>query len=224
VSSGEVRGDVTPDTAVARVEARATSSLIARVDPRRTRRQDIVRPVPTDRSMSDALTKIATASADRELLDEERAPDSFDAPNRSNVSGGASGGNSGDNGGDGGGRGGGHGNGIGRGVGSGLGDRAAAGEQLPTPPAAPKVSKARPAKLIYPSRDRPVDDVAELFIARVTVDRDGYVVGARLTQGQGGPKRDEAAGLIFRFRYAPALDDDGRPIKSQLDQQFLVGP
>ncbi|MBA2543363.1 MAG: hypothetical protein H0V17_27225 [Deltaproteobacteria bacterium] len=198
----------------------AARTLIARAEPR-TRRQDIVRRAPTERSLADSLSDIATASQDedRKILDGERVSDG-----RAHTSATSGHGDSGDSGdGDGGGRGGGHGTGIGRGVGSGLGHLASAGERLPAPPAAPRASKARPAKLIYPSRERQVDD-GELFIARVTVDHEGYVVGAHLTKRLGGPKDDEAAGLIFRFRYAPALDEDGRPIKSQLDQQFLVGP
>ncbi len=169
---------------------------LARADRPRARRE-IVRASHTERSLADSLANIATPSQEQ-FLDGE----------------------SGD-GGDGGGRGGGHGRGVGRGVGSGLGDIAAVGDQLPAPPAAPKASKARPAKLIYPTRDRPVSD-GELFLARVTIDTDGYVVGARLLQGMGTHKDSDASAMIFRFRYLPALDDDGRPIKSTLEQPFLV--
>jgi hypothetical protein len=76
--------------------------------------------------------------------------------------------------------------------------------------------------LIYPSRERDADD-AELFIARVIIDTDGFVAGARIVRGFGGPRDDMAADLIWKFRYAPALDDDGHPIRSTLDQRFLVG-
>lgn len=168
---------------------------IARADRPRARRE-IVRATPTERSLADSLTSIANPS--HEILD----------------------GDSGD-GGDGGGRGGGHGRGIGRGVGSGLGDRATVGDQLPAPPAAPRASKARPPKLIYPTRERSVSE-GELFLARVTIDTDGYVVGARLLQGLGTHKASDASAMIFRFRYSPALDDDGRPIKSTVEQPFLV--
>lgn len=75
--------------------------------------------------------------------------------------------------------------------------------QLLEPPPAPRgdpPSQARPAQLIYPTRHRDVDD-AELFIARVV-----------------------ASQMIWHFRYAPALDDAGKPIRSTLDQRFLVGP
>ena len=85
----------------------------------------------------------------------------------------------------------------------------------------PKISKARPAKLIYPAKERAVEE-GELFLASVTVDDDGYVVGAKLKEASPSSRRDEAAGLIFRFRYLPALDDDGNPIRSTFDQQFLV--
>ncbi len=126
--------------------------------------------------------------------------------------------------GSGGGRGGGHGHGIGLGDGGGI----EVPELPPPPPAAPlpavvQVSRARPARLIYPSRNREVSD-SELFIARVTVDDDGYVVGARIVRGFGDPRDDQASNLIWRFRYAPALDDAGRAIRSTLDQGFLVGP
>jgi outer membrane biosynthesis protein TonB len=142
------------------------------------------------RSLSDSLGDIASASLD------------------------------GGDGGDGGGRGGGHGRGIGRGVGEGLGDRASAGERLPSVPAAPKASKARPPKLVYPTRERDASE-GELYLARVTIDTDGYVVGARLLHSA-GPKDTDASTMIFKFRYAPALDDDGHAIKATIEQPFLV--
>lgn len=114
--------------------------------------------------------------------------------------------------------------GGGRGHGFGLG---AGGSRapVPPPPGAPRAeqvaSKARPPRLVYPKRNRDVED-GETFVARVTIDEDGYVVGAKLVRGFGGRRDDEAAGLIFKFRYAPALDDAGRPIRSTLDQNFLV--
>jgi hypothetical protein len=125
----------------------------------------------------------------------------------------------------GGGEGGGLGGGRGTGIGLGAGDGAALREvPQPPPPPAVKVappSRARPARLIYPTRERDASD-AQLFVARVIVDRDGYVVGARLVRGFGGPRDTEAADLIWRFRYAPALDDAGRAIRSTFDQRFLV--
>src|SRR5262249_31765706 len=131
-----------------------------------------------------------------------------------------SGANGGD-GGDGGGRGGGHGRGLGRGIG--FGDGTALVEEQPrvTTPAAP-ISKARPAELIYPKREGEGSE-GQPFVGPVTVDAEGYVVGANLLKGD-GPYAGQAGGLIFRFRYLPALDDDGRPIRSTFDQQFLVQP
>jgi len=109
--------------------------------------------------------------------------------------------------------------GLGRGVGPGHGaDDGILTAPMPPPPAA---SKARPPKLIYPTRERDVGE-GELFVARVTIDRDGYVVGARLIHGVGGHRDDRAEAQIFRFRYRPALDDDGRPTPATLDQPFLV--
>lgn len=114
----------------------------------------------------------------------------------------------------------------GPGIGFGEGGRIELVQYLPTPPPAPAAdapppSRARPAKLVYPSRQRAIEE-GRLFVARVTVDHDGYVIGARLVRGFGGPRDDEAANLIFRFRYAPALDDAGRPIRSSFEQRFHV--
>jgi hypothetical protein len=93
----------------------------------------------------------------------------------------------------------------------------------PPPPAAEKPpSKARPPRLIYPARDRE-GDAAETFLARLIVDADGYVVGARLLRGIGGPRDELASQLVWRFRYAPALDDGGRAVRATIEQRFLVG-
>jgi hypothetical protein len=126
------------------------------------------------------------------------------------------------------GRGGGTGTGDGEGIGAGTGGLGgtagtsdAAIAHLAIPPPQP-VSKARPAKLIYPANNRDAE-ANEQFIARVDVDQEGFVVGAKLVQGFGGPRDEQASSLIWRFRYAPALDDAGRPVRSTLDQPFLVG-
>jgi hypothetical protein len=115
--------------------------------------------------------------------------------------------------------------GAGTGTGIGFGDGGGLArivEPMPAPPPPPTVSLARPARLIYPSReaDGPAED---MYTARITVDHDGYVVGAKIVHGSLGPRFELASDLIFRFRYAPALDDDGRPIQTTLDQIFLVG-
>jgi hypothetical protein len=83
------------------------------------------------------------------------------------------------------------------------------------------VSRARPPRLIYPTRDREVDD-SLLFVARLTIDSEGFVVGARLVRGTGGGRDDQAANAVWRFRYSPALDDAGRPTPATIDQRFLV--
>ena len=56
------------------------------------------------------------------------------------------------------------------------------------------------------------------------VDDDGFVAGAKIVRGFGGRRDVVASQMIWHFRYAPALDDAGRPIRSTLDQRFLVGP
>jgi hypothetical protein len=78
-----------------------------------------------------------------------------------------------------------------------------------------------PAKLIYPKKQSDMGE-DKLFVARVTVDTDGFVVGARLLKGISGPRDSEATDLIFRFRYAPALDRDGRAVSSTFEQPFHV--
>lgn len=118
------------------------------------------------------------------------------------------------------------GGGRGRGAGIGFGDGGAIapGPPPPPPPPAPpppKLSRARPARLIFPSRQRDVED-GVLFVMQVTVDSDGFVAGAHLLRGFGGRRDEVAAEQIWRFRYDPARDDDGRPIRSVVEQRFLV--
>jgi hypothetical protein len=92
----------------------------------------------------------------------------------------------------------------------------------PAPPAPPPPSKARPAKLLWPTRDREVDDDSYLFVARVTVDTDGSVVGARMINTHPDSRGERAANAIWQFRYSPALDDHGVPIRSTFEQPFQV--
>jgi hypothetical protein len=122
---------------------------------------------------------------------------------------------------------GGQGRGFGGGIGDGhgLADFAPPAAPVPPPPPAPgppPSSKARPPRLIYPSRQVQIDD-ALLFVATLTIDAEGFVDGAHLSHGFGGPRDDQAAGLVWHFRYAPALDDDGRPIRATIEQKFDVG-
>jgi hypothetical protein len=93
---------------------------------------------------------------------------------------------------------------------------------VPEPPAPPPVSKARPAKLIWPNRDADVEDESYLFVARVTVDAEGSVVGARMVTMRPGSRGERAANAIWTFRYAPALDDRGVPVRSTFEQTFQV--
>lgn len=116
----------------------------------------------------------------------------------------------------------GNGNGNGHGIGLGTGGGVRVATDVPAPPPPPAISKARPAKLVWPTRDEEVDDDANLFTANVTVDAEGFVVGARMTATRPGPKAERAADAIWTFRYAPALDDDGRPVRSTFEQSFQV--
>jgi hypothetical protein len=116
----------------------------------------------------------------------------------------------------------GQGDGIGFGAGGGIPPPAGALPGPPTPePGARQESRARPPRLIYPVRDRAIDDT-HLFVARLTIDSDGFVVGAHLLRGVGGSIDDRAAGAVWRFRYSPALGDDGRPVAATVDQPFLL--
>jgi Gram-negative bacterial TonB protein C-terminal len=116
------------------------------------------------------------------------------------------------------------GNGLGNGTGNGIGFGNGGGVEkirgLPAVPA-PFISKARPAKLIYPSRQVEVDEV-ETVLARVTVDENGDVVGAHMVRTLPGSLGETASSMIWVFRYSPALDDDGKPVRSTFVQPFLV--
>jgi hypothetical protein len=116
------------------------------------------------------------------------------------------------------------GNGNGNGSGIGFGDGGAIAERaaVPAPPVPPPPSKARPAKLLHPSRDLEVEDADYLFVARITVDEDGDVVAVRMTTTHPGVRADQASSAIWSFRYAPALDDGGMPIRSTFEQPFQV--
>jgi hypothetical protein len=82
-------------------------------------------------------------------------------------------------------------------------------------------SKARPARLVYPKRNRE-EDPARLFVAVLKIDADGYVVGAKLEQQPPGVAADRAMSAVWRFSYDPALDDAGKPIASTVEQHFMV--
>jgi hypothetical protein len=113
------------------------------------------------------------------------------------------------------------GRGIGFGAGRGDSDAALAAYAVPTPDLVPRPSQAQPPYLIYPRRNRDVDE-RTLFVARLTIDTDGYVVGAQLLGGRGERGAERAANAVWRFRYRPARDATGRPITVTIDQRFLV--
>jgi len=85
----------------------------------------------------------------------------------------------------------------------------------------PPRSKARPARLIFPKKHREAED-GDVFVALLTVDDEGYVVGVRLKQGIGGRRDEVAQREVWRFRYDPARDDTGRPIRSRVEQRFML--
>jgi hypothetical protein len=123
--------------------------------------------------------------------------------------------------GDGDGSGGGHGAGLGFGDGGGIA-RAAEVPLPAAPPPEPPPSRARPARLLHPSRDREVEDDDDLFVARITVDSDGMVVAVHMVTTHPGVRGDQAASAIWTFRYAPALDDDGVAVRSTFEQPFQI--
>lgn len=73
---------------------------------------------------------------------------------------------------------------------------------------------------IYPAHHRDIED--SLFLAHLTINDEGFVVGARLVRGVGGSRDDQAASCVWRFRYSLALDDDGWPVAATIDQPFLL--
>ena len=82
-------------------------------------------------------------------------------------------------------------------------------------------SKARPPRLIYPKRRR--DEIpGRVFVVMLSIDEDGYVDGVRLRQGVNPHDDAKALEAVWRFRYAPALDDRGRPISAKLLQRFML--
>jgi hypothetical protein len=60
------------------------------------------------------------------------------------------------------------------------------------------------------------------FVAILTIDTDGSVIGARLKRGPPGYRSERAMAAVWRFRYHPAVDGDGHPIKSRVEQRFVV--
>jgi len=75
---------------------------------------------------------------------------------------------------------------------------------------------------VYPSRTRPVRDVDDLYVVRLVIDTRGLVDGARLVRGKGGRRDQHALDSVWRFRYLPALDHAGTPVRAEIDQRFMV--
>ncbi len=203
-----------PDAATS--ERAATSTTVARIEPAPVDepREIVVEIVDNDSGGGGAGASQARAvrAAPRRAVDAWQSVSiAMDAPAAAGA----------------GGSGGGNGHGTGWGLGDGNGGGVRIPDDVPVPPApppveAPRISKARPAKLIYPTRDREVEDEADLFIARITVDSAGDVVGAHMVKTRPGARGDQAANAIWSFRYLPALDEDGRAITSTFEQPFQI--
>lgn len=116
--------------------------------------------------------------------------------------------------------GGGGGRGGAGGAGQGRGGRTAhrAAAQVPAPR---RASRARPPRLVYPKRFRDERD-GEVFVALLTIDEDGWVVGVRLVQGVNPHADEKALEAVWRFHYEPALDRAGRPVRARVKQPFMV--
>lgn len=106
--------------------------------------------------------------------------------------------------------------GAGQGRGGGGPRRAAAHAPPPRP-----ASRARPPRLVYPKRFRDERD-GEVFVALLTIDEDGWVVGVRLVHGVNPHADEKALEAVWRFHYEPALDRAGRPVRARVEQPFMV--
>jgi hypothetical protein len=60
------------------------------------------------------------------------------------------------------------------------------------------------------------------FVLILTVDTDGAVIGVRFKRGPVDARRDRALEAAWRFRYHPAVDGDGRPIVSRVEQHLVL--
>jgi hypothetical protein len=60
------------------------------------------------------------------------------------------------------------------------------------------------------------------FVVLLTIDTDGTVIGARLKRGPPGRRTDRAMAAVWRFRYHPAVDGDGQPIVSRVEQRLVL--
>lgn len=87
-------------------------------------------------------------------------------------------------------------------------------------PPTPK-SRARPARLIWPVRDRPETE-GDVFVVHLKISADGYVTGVRLVKGTTRHANAKAEEGAWRFRYDPARDDAGEPIASELEQKLMI--
>ena len=113
------------------------------------------------------------------------------------------------------------GNGIGNGIG--FGDRWRL-DRARSPRAARGAGTVRlegaACKAASIRRARPRSTRTRRCSARVTVDETGDVVGAHMVRTLPGSRGEIASSMIWQFRYSPALDDDGKPVRSTFVQTF----
>jgi hypothetical protein len=118
------------------------------------------------------------------------------------------------------------GTGMGTGMGMGMGTGMDIGAGIAPPPrdvpaTPPPPSRRRAPRLIFPSRQTDAQS-DRVFVAHITVDSDGSVVGVRMLSSHPGRAAQTAEDAVWTFRYAPALDDDGQPVRATVDQEFQV--
>jgi len=92
-------------------------------------------------------------------------------------------------------------------------------------PAAGPTIKPRSPRLISASAvsfDTVADAVDHMFVAVLTIDTDGRVIGVKFKRGPLGPRTEQALSAAWHFQYHPAVDGDGHPIVSRVEQRFVL--
>lgn len=60
------------------------------------------------------------------------------------------------------------------------------------------------------------------FVLILTIDTDGTVIGVEFKRGPVDTRRDRVLAAAWRFRYDPAVDGDGHPIVSRVEQHLVL--